>query len=108
MRRFRQRIGRGWTGFLLVRPMKLEGGNSNDLRGSSKNFSRRRVSNPWSDQDRPWEEFKWDVRHPREFGKALVAGAKGESEFRMIAFALIGVGVLQVAFAILILTGRLP
>ena len=67
-----------------------------------------RSKNPWMDHDRPWEEFKWDVAHPAEFFKDGWAGMMGRNpklsrEERMVGFAMVGMGLVQIIFALVIL-----
>lgn len=69
-----------------------------------------RSPNPWHNQDRPWEEFKWDMKHPREFFKAGWAGMNNRNPEitqmeRFVGFALMGMGLLYIVLGIAILIG---
>ena len=63
--------------------------------------------NPWYGCDRPWQEFKWDMRHPGELFRVAWLGVCGRNpelapELRMLGSALIVVGFLQVVLGIVI------
>lgn len=64
-----------------------------------------RSPNPHHRSGRTWEEFKWDMQHPRELARAVWAGMNGrnpelsESE-RWIGFAMIFVGALQIVLGL--------
>jgi len=69
-----------------------------------------RHKNPWHGQDRPWEEFKWDVQHPDEFFRAVWAGMQGRNpacppEQRLVAFGMMFVGFISIVLGLLLILG---